>query len=192
MVAPPARTILTPPGVAVTAQIGQALRGTLVVGARREVENVVLAELYAQVLSAAGFEVARQFSFERAVDANNALVEGDIDLYPERASIAAGQVFGLDPLSAGGASPGAVAAAYEALELAWLAPAAFGARDPTAPVVRAETLAFFPELAPILDAASARLTDEVMAGLVSAVRDRRREPAVVAGELLAATATGTP
>jgi hypothetical protein len=58
--------------------------------------------------------------------------------------------------------------------------------------VRAEALAFFPELAPILDAASARLTDEVMAGLVSAVRDRRREPAVVVGELLAATATGTP
>lgn len=52
------------------------------VGSKDFTENLILAELYALALEDAGFTVTRKFSIASSV-AHTALVNGEIDLYPE-------------------------------------------------------------------------------------------------------------
>lgn len=61
----------------------QQTGGTLVVGSKNFTEGYLLAEILAQTLTDAGFEVRRQFGFGGTLVAYEALVNGEIDVYPE-------------------------------------------------------------------------------------------------------------
>ncbi|MFV0558594.1 MAG: glycine betaine ABC transporter substrate-binding protein [Enterococcus sp.] len=56
---------------------------TIVIGSKNFTENIVLGEIYAQSLEGAGFTVERKLNLGGTFVAQNALQEGEIDLYPE-------------------------------------------------------------------------------------------------------------
>lgn len=56
------------------------------IGSKDFTEAILVAELYAQVLEQAGFTVERKFNLGATPIAHEALVNGDIDLYPEYTS----------------------------------------------------------------------------------------------------------
>ncbi|HNP74427.1 MAG TPA: glycine betaine ABC transporter substrate-binding protein, partial [Kouleothrix sp.] len=60
--------------------------GTLKVGSKDFTEAIVVAELYAQLLEQAGFTVERKLNLGGTPVAHQALLSGDIDLYPEYTS----------------------------------------------------------------------------------------------------------
>ncbi|VEG30104.1 Substrate binding domain of ABC-type glycine betaine transport system [Actinomyces howellii] len=65
------------------AQDGQETSGALVVGSQQYYSNEIIAELYAQVLEEAGFEVERQFRIGQREVYLPELVSGAIDVIPE-------------------------------------------------------------------------------------------------------------
>lgn len=80
-------------GLAVTPIVGVALAngsfavaqsgGTVKVGSKDFAEEFILGELYAQMLEAGGLKVERKLDLGGTVVAQKALLNGDIDLYPE-------------------------------------------------------------------------------------------------------------
>jgi osmoprotectant transport system substrate-binding protein len=63
----------------VSAQAGQPVK----VGSKNFTEQLILGEMYAQLLEAAGISVERKLNLGGTAVAQAALVKGDIDLYPE-------------------------------------------------------------------------------------------------------------
>ena len=61
---------------------GGSAAGAVTVGSKAFTEGVILSELYALALEDAGLEVDRAFEISGSL-IHTALVEGDIDLYPE-------------------------------------------------------------------------------------------------------------
>ena len=61
---------------------GEEGKGTVTVGSKAFTEGVILSELYALALEDAGFSVDRSFEISGSL-IHTALVNGDIDLYPE-------------------------------------------------------------------------------------------------------------
>ena len=57
-------------------------KGTVIVGSKGFTENLILSELYALALEDAGYTAQRTFEVQNAV-INDALTEGEIDIYPE-------------------------------------------------------------------------------------------------------------
>jgi osmoprotectant transport system substrate-binding protein len=60
--------------------------GPIKIGSKDFTEAILVAELYAQVLEKAGLQVERKFNLGATPIAHEALVKGDIDLYPEYTS----------------------------------------------------------------------------------------------------------
>ena len=60
--------------------------GPIKIGSKDFTEAILVAELYAQVLEKAGFQVERKFNLGATPIAHEALLKGDIDLYPEYTS----------------------------------------------------------------------------------------------------------
>jgi osmoprotectant transport system substrate-binding protein len=60
--------------------------GPIKIGSKDFTEAILVAELYAQVLERAGFTVERKFNLGATPIAQEALVKGDIDMYPEYTS----------------------------------------------------------------------------------------------------------
>ena len=56
---------------------------TVRVGSKNFPEALIIGEIYAQALEAAGFGVERSLNLGGTVVAHEALVNGDLDLYPE-------------------------------------------------------------------------------------------------------------
>lgn len=71
--------LINAPGALVRAQAG----GTVKVGSKNFPEELILGELYAQLLEAGGLKVERKLNLGGTAVAQAALVKGDIDLYPE-------------------------------------------------------------------------------------------------------------
>jgi osmoprotectant transport system substrate-binding protein len=65
---------------------GAAPNGPIQIGSKDFTEAILVAELYAQVLERAGFTVERKFNLGATPIAHEALLKGDIDLYPEYTS----------------------------------------------------------------------------------------------------------
>ncbi len=63
-----------------------AATGPVQIGSKDFTEAILVAELYAQVLERAGFTVERKFNLGATPIAHEALLKGDIDLYPEYTS----------------------------------------------------------------------------------------------------------
>lgn len=55
----------------------------LVIGSKMDGESYLLAEMMSQLLESRGFSIERKFGFGGTLICYNALVEGEIDLYPE-------------------------------------------------------------------------------------------------------------
>lgn len=60
--------------------------GPIRIGSKDFTEAILVAELYAQLLEQAGFTVERKFNLGATPIAHEALIKGDIDLYPEYTS----------------------------------------------------------------------------------------------------------
>lgn len=69
-----------------TGDSAAAPSGPISIGSKDFTEAIIVAELYAQVLERAGFTVERKFNLGATPIAHEALLKGDIDLYPEYTS----------------------------------------------------------------------------------------------------------
>jgi osmoprotectant transport system substrate-binding protein len=111
-----------PVAPAAQAPAGQAGAGPIKIGSKDFTEAILVAELYAQVLEQAGFQVERKFNLGATPIAHEALVKGDIDLYPEYTSTGLQEVLkDTNRYPDAGAILDAVRAGYEEqFKLTWL------------------------------------------------------------------------
>ncbi|MDR7544717.1 MAG: glycine betaine ABC transporter substrate-binding protein [Armatimonadota bacterium] len=99
---------------------------TLRVGSKDFTEEFILAEMYALLLEDAGFKVERKFNLGGTPVAHEALVKGEIDLYPEYTSTGLLTVLKQPPIADPKAVLEAVRKGYkEQFKLEWLEPAQF-------------------------------------------------------------------
>jgi osmoprotectant transport system substrate-binding protein len=111
-----------------TSSVGAGnVSGTISVGSKDFTEAILVAEMHAQLLEHAGFTVERKLSLGGTPVAHQALVSGDIDLYPEYTSTGLQEVLKVTELPK---DPQAILETvkngYEQqFKLTWLAPAPF-------------------------------------------------------------------
>ena len=123
----PAGDAATGDGAAGTAEAasdaaGAAAAGPIQIGSKDFTEAILVAELYAQVLEDAGFTVERKFNLGATPIAHEALLKGDIDLYPEYTSTGLQEVLkDTERYTDAGAILDAVRVGYEEqFQLTWL------------------------------------------------------------------------
>ena len=105
---------------------GCALGDAFRVGSKNFTEALILGELYAQALAAAGIRVARRLNLGATPIAMTALQRGDIDVYPEYTGTALLNVLHLPPDSDAERGYRTVRDAYrKRFDLVWLAPSPF-------------------------------------------------------------------
>ena len=108
-----AGTIVTPPAAAAPFKIGS----------KNFAEQLVLGELYAQALEAGGIQVERKLNMGGTLIAHQALVSGEIDMYPEYTGTALAVVLKAKTLTDPEAVYQKVKQHYEkTLKAAWLKP----------------------------------------------------------------------
>ncbi|HEX6383055.1 MAG TPA: glycine betaine ABC transporter substrate-binding protein, partial [Anaerolineae bacterium] len=99
-------------------------RPTVVVASKDFIEQFILGEMYALVLEEAGFNVERRLNLGGTPVAQAALLEGEIDVYPEYTGTGLLTVLGREPMSDREAVYNTVKEAYEEqFNLTWLEPA---------------------------------------------------------------------
>ena len=103
-----------------------AASSAIKVGSKNFTEELLLGEMYAQVLEHAGLEVQRKLNLGSVEVAMAALERGDIDVYPEYTGTALLVILKLPPITDRRATYEAVRREYERrFRLRWLAPAPF-------------------------------------------------------------------
>jgi osmoprotectant transport system substrate-binding protein len=108
-------------GSAPTAAPAQPAAATIKIGSKDFTEAILVAEMYAQVLEQAGFTVERKFNLGGTPIAHEALVKGDIDLYPEYTSTGLLTMLKQQPISDPKEILAAVKKGYEEqYKLTWL------------------------------------------------------------------------
>lgn len=115
---------------------------TLRVGSKNFTEQFILGEMYALLLEEAGFNVDRRLNLGATPVAQEGLLNGEIDLYPEYTSTGLLTVLGMDPINNAQEVYDMVKAEYESqFELTWLDAAPFNNTQALAmPRDRAEEL----------------------------------------------------
>ena len=99
-------------------------RPTVVVASKDFIEQFILGEMYALVLEEAGFDVERRLNLGGTPVAQAALLEGEIDVYPEYTGTGLLTVLGLEVMSDPSAVYNTVKEEYEEqFNLTWLEPA---------------------------------------------------------------------
>jgi osmoprotectant transport system substrate-binding protein len=99
-------------------------RPTVVVASKDFIEQFILGEMYALVLEEAGFDVERRLNLGGTPVAQAALLEGEIDVYPEYTGTGLLTVLGLEVMSDPTAVYNTVKEEYEEqFNLTWLEPA---------------------------------------------------------------------
>lgn len=94
---------------------------TIKIGSKNFTEAILVAEMYALMLEDNGFNVERKFNLGATPIAQAALVNGDIDLYPEYTSTGLLEVLKQDPIADPDAILKAVRQGYEQqFNLTWL------------------------------------------------------------------------
>lgn len=100
--------------------------GTLRVGSKDFTEEFIVAEMYAQLLEDAGFTVEKKLNLGGTPIAHTAILNGDIDLYPEYTSTGLLEVLKKEPIKDAGEIVTTVRQTYEQqFQLTWLEPAPF-------------------------------------------------------------------
>ncbi len=103
-----------------------AATGTVIVGSKDFTEEFIVAEMYAQLLENAGFTVTRKLNLGGTPVAQAAIVEGDVDLYPEYTSTGLLTVLKQNPIQDPQQIYQAVKTGYEQnYGLTWLTPSPF-------------------------------------------------------------------
>jgi len=103
---------------------GGGARSDVAVGSKDFTEELILGELYAQILEKRGLTVARKLNLGGTQVAMEALQRGDIDLYPEYTGTALVTELKLPPMTDSKKSYDIVKAAYaQKYGLVWLDPA---------------------------------------------------------------------
>jgi osmoprotectant transport system substrate-binding protein len=96
------------------------------IGSKNFTEAILVAEMYALALENAGIRVERKFNLGATPVAHTALVNGEIDLYPEYTSTGLLEVLKQAPISDARAILEAVRKGYEEqFKLTWLEPSPF-------------------------------------------------------------------
>jgi len=115
-----------PSGAAAPMADEKASLGTLKIGSKDFTEQFIVAEIYAQVLENAGFRVERKLNLGGTPIAQTAIVNGDIDLYPEYTSTGLLTVLKQDPIQDAMEIHQSVKSGYEEqFKLTWLQPSPF-------------------------------------------------------------------
>jgi osmoprotectant transport system substrate-binding protein len=100
--------------------------GTIAVGSKDFTEQFIVAEMYAQILEEAGFTVDRKLNLGGTPIAHEAILNGDIDLYPEYTSTGLLTVLKQDPIQDPQEIFSTVKENYEEqFDLTWLNPSPF-------------------------------------------------------------------
>lgn len=100
--------------------------GTVIVGSKDFTEEFIVAEMYAQLLENKGFTVQRKLNLGGTPIAHEALMNGDIDLYPEYTSTGLLTVLKLAPIQDAQEIYKTVKSGYEQqYNLIWLTPSPF-------------------------------------------------------------------
>ena len=100
--------------------------GTIVIGSKDFTEQFIVAEMYAQLLENEGFTVERKLNLGGTPIAQQAILNGDIDLYPEYTSTGLLTVLKLDPIQDAQEIYETVKSEYEQqFNLTWLTPSPF-------------------------------------------------------------------
>jgi len=100
--------------------------GTVVVGSKDFTEQFIVAEMYAQLLENEGFTVERKLNLGGTPIAHEAMMNGDIDLYPEYTSTGLLTMLKLDPIQDAQEIYTTVKSGYEQqYQLTWLTPSPF-------------------------------------------------------------------
>lgn len=106
-----------------TAPVARAQAPVIRIGSKNFTEQFVAAEIYAQALEHAGFKVVRKLNLGGTAIAHQALVGGDIDLYPEYTGTALVAVLKGEVVSDPAKVYDTVKTGYETrFGLTWLAP----------------------------------------------------------------------
>jgi osmoprotectant transport system substrate-binding protein len=100
--------------------------GTVAVGSKDFTEQFIVAEMYAQLLEKEGFTVERKLNLGGTPIAHEAMMNGDIDLYPEYTSTGLLTMLKLDPIQDAQEIYTTVKSGYEQqYNLTWLTPSPF-------------------------------------------------------------------
>ena len=100
--------------------------GTLKIGSKDFTEQFIVAEMYAQLLEQEGFKVERKLNLGGTPIAHQAIVSGEIDLYPEYTSTGLLTMLKLSPLQDADEIYQTVKKGYEEqYQLTWLTPSPF-------------------------------------------------------------------
>ena len=100
--------------------------GSIAVGSKDFTEQFIVAEMYAQILETAGFTVERKLNLGGTPIAHEAILNGDIDLYPEYTSTGLLTVLKLSPIQDAQEIYNTVKENYEEqFNLTWLEPSPF-------------------------------------------------------------------
>ncbi|MBW6474433.1 MAG: hypothetical protein K0B14_15005 [Anaerolineaceae bacterium] len=100
--------------------------GTVAVGSKDFTEQFIVAEMYAQLLENEGFTVERKLNLGGTPIAHEAMMNGDIDLYPEYTSTGLLTMLKLDPIQDAQEIYTTVKSGYEQqYKLTWLTPSPF-------------------------------------------------------------------
>lgn len=100
--------------------------GTIAVGSKDFTEQFIVAEMYAQILEDAGFTVERKLNLGGTPIAQEAILNSDIDLYPEYTSTGLLTVLKLSPIQDAQEIYATVKENYEEqFNLTWLDPSPF-------------------------------------------------------------------
>lgn len=109
-----------------TAASGEDSLGTIKVGSKDFTEQFIVAEMYAQLLEQEGFTVDKKLNLGGTPIAQEAILNGDIDLYPEYTSTGLLTVLKLDPIQDADQIYETVRQGYEdQFKLTWLTPSPF-------------------------------------------------------------------
>jgi len=100
--------------------------GKIVIGSKDFTEQFIVAEMYAQLLENEGFTVERKLNLGGTPIAHEAIMNGDIDLYPEYTSTGLLTMLKLDPIQDAEEIYTTVKSGYEQqYNLTWLTPSPF-------------------------------------------------------------------
>ena len=100
--------------------------GTITVGSKDFTEQFIIAEMYAQLLENEGFTVKRKLNLGGTPIAHAAMLNGEIDLYPEYTSTGLLTMLKLDPIRDAQEIYATVKSGYEQqFNLTWLTPSPF-------------------------------------------------------------------
>ena len=158
-------TVLAACGTRAIPNTGQAVR----IGSNDTTQDLLVAEMYAQVLSANDIPVERKLNLGNDQAVHNALVQKQIDLYPELTNTAYLTVMEMkDGEKDAAMILEKVRKYYERRwKITWLKAAP--ASDAIAPVVWQDVIENYPQMSELLDKVSAELTTDAISALVKKV-----------------------